>query len=494
MFKEILVSYYISANKYGKNKILLLLMIDYNFFYIKIFTNNIINNYVVSIFCNNFNYELNLHKQTSYNTSLVFNDIIVHKNTKYIYLQFTNIHTSQITIFYLNNYDNIYKLHLSNSDIVFIKVRTKINVNLNLLEFDKLHNIDHNNLYIYHRKLTTLIPEIKNNNINWYIDFLSYSGSTSILIRKIFTKLIGYYLKSFLSKHLIKDFIKFYNINMNNYIDTNYNSFNDFFTRKLVHNPYNRKFALDYTKKNAILEDFDLISPTSGRLIAFNNIDQSQFTTWIKGTEFNIKTLINETLSVSVKSLVICRLAPQDYHHFHMPYMGILVNISEQGLDYYSVQPKLINSSINVLTENYRKIYKFKSKTNNNDDFFFWIVAIGALCVGSIEDNNLKIGSLYNKGDLLGNFSLGGSTVVFLSSVKFNISDDITYYSNNNIETYLQIGDTIGSLNNLEPLYYPKHYSIKQYDKPENKSNLSRNILTVIVVILFIKLLLSNKN
>ena len=478
-------------------------MIDYNFFYIKLFTDNIINNYVVSIFCNNFNHEFILDNNKF--QSITFNDIVVHKNIKHIYLQFKNIFNNQITIFYLNNNDNIYKLSLplenifnglsntSNYDTVFVKVRSKQNINLHLLEFDKLHNIDDDgNLYIYHRDLKTIVPEIKNNNINWYIDFLSYSGNTSLILRQLFTKLIGFYLKSFLSKHLIKDFVKYYNINMNNYVDVNYNSFNDFFTRKLIHKPYNKKMLLDETNSNAILEDFDLLSPASGRIIIFNNIDQQQFTTWIKGTEFSIKKLINE--NIVIKSLIVCRLAPQDYHHFHMPYMGVLVSITEQGNDYYSVQPKLINSSIDVLTENYRKIYKFKSKTNNNDDFFFWIVAVGALCVGSIEDN-LTIGHLYNRGDLLGNFSLGGSTIVFLSSVRFNIVDDIIYYSNNNIETYLKIGDTIGSLNKLDPIsFFPKYYSIKKHNNIDNKSKLLKNILIFVIVILFIKLLLSNKD
>jgi len=468
-------------------------MIDYNFFYIKIITNNIINNnFIVSIFCNNFNYESSIpHNHYDKFITITFNDIIVHKNIKHIYLQFTNVYDGQITIFYLNNNENIYKLHINNN-VFFVKVREKHNINLNLLEFNKLHTIEDNDkLYIYHRNLKTLIPEIKNNNLNRYIDFMSFTGNTSLFLRKIFTKFIGIYLKSFLSKHLINDFIKFYNINMNNYLDVNYNSFNDFFTRKLIHNPYNKKIMLNYAKNKAILEDFNLLSPVSGRLIAFNNIDQTQFTTWIKGSEFSIKKLINEDTLIT--SLIVCRLAPQDYHHFHMPYMGILLSVSEQGTDYYSVQPKLINSSINVLTENYRKIYKFKSKTNDNVDFFFWIVAVGALFVGSIEDS-ITIGNLYNRGDNIGNFAFGGSTIVFLSTAQFNISEDIIYYSNNNIETYVKVGDDIGSLITVDKIYFPTHYSIKKYNNIGNRLHLFRNILILVVIILFIVLLNRNKN
>jgi len=476
-------------------------MIDYNFFYIKLFTNNIINNYVVSIYCNNFNYDQYLYKTNNVNLVVTFNDIIVHKKIKFIYLQFKNLYNDQITIFYIIPQNNVYKLKI-NDDIIHLKIREKQYVNLQLLEFNNLHKLDDSQTYIYHRDLQTIVPEIKNKKYNWFINVLSYNGAISSSLRKFFTNVIGFYLKSSLSKHLINDFIKFYNVNMDKYIDSNYNSFNDFFIRKLLHNPIS-VLKTDESKSKAILQDFTFVSPCSSRIMVFKNIDQSQFTTWIKGTQFNTNTLIKEELpDNNIKSLFICRLAVQDYHHFHMPYIGILVSKNIVGSDLYSVQPQLINSSINVLTENYRCIYKFKSKNIDNVEFFFWVVAVGALISGSIQDK-LIIGNLYNKNEIIGNFSLGGSTVIVLSSEKINFDNDIEYYSNNHIETYIKVSDRIGNIgpNTSNNNYFPTHYSIKKNTDNLDIYNINNNnnnklliyIIIICMIYLIFKFFLSSK-
>ena len=56
-------------------------------------------------------------------------------------------------------------------------------------------------------------------------------------------------------------------------------------------------------------------------------------------------------------SLVIARLAPQDYHRFHSPVDGKVVSISPVvGKQFWTVNPVAINSPVNVFCENVRRV------------------------------------------------------------------------------------------------------------------------------------------
>ena len=78
------------------------------------------------------------------------------------------------------------------------------------------------------------------------------------------------------------------------------------------------------------------------------------------------------------------------------------------------------------------------------DDKYVGFVAIGATCVGSVVSTKEK-GATVAKGDELGYFQFGGSTVVALfppSSMEF--SDDLFSHSLNAVETLVEQGMEIG--------------------------------------------------
>ena len=174
-----------------------------------------------------------------------------------------------------------------------------------------------------------------------------------------------------------------------------------------------------------------------------------------------------------------------------MPFTGLLQSVKIIGSDYYSIQPNIINSSSNVLTENYRHIYKFITNDNLNNSFNFWIVAVGALISGSIK-HNLTIGNTYYSGERIGNFALGGSTIIILSSKIININEDIDYFSEQHIETYIKAGDVVGELVSNEikqPIKYPKHYYIQSNNKNnDNYYYLLKYIIIFIIVWILIKI------
>ena len=90
-----------------------------------------------------------------------------------------------------------------------------------------------------------------------------------------------------------------------------FTSFNDFFYRKLK--PEARPIENGFT------------SPGDGKLLAFENIeDVHNF--FVKGRKFTLNEFLSdETLAEKYKnaSLLILRLAPNDYHRYHFPYEGV---------------------------------------------------------------------------------------------------------------------------------------------------------------------------
>ncbi len=72
-------------------------------------------------------------------------------------------------------------------------------------------------------------------------------------------------------------------------------------------------------------------------------------------------------------------------------------------------------------------------------------VSVGATCVGSVNWSNTT-GAALAKGDEVGYFAFGGSTIVLLfppNSVHFD--DDLVLASSRNVETLMSVGNSIGT-------------------------------------------------
>lgn len=74
-------------------------------------------------------------------------------------------------------------------------------------------------------------------------------------------------------------------------------------------------------KKNIYIEKEIAVSPADCRLHVFTSVSEAT-RLWIKGKKFSLKELIQDDSYAQMfegGSIVICRLAPQDYHRFHSP-------------------------------------------------------------------------------------------------------------------------------------------------------------------------------
>ncbi|KAI9434975.1 phosphatidylserine decarboxylase-domain-containing protein [Lactarius indigo] len=99
--------------------------------------------------------------------------------------------------------------------------------------------------------------------------------------------------------------------------------------------------------------------------MAFETISEAT-RLWIKGREFTIARLLGDAYKGQVEryaegTLVIFRLAPQDYHRFHLPVDGTIGPMTFIAGEYYTVNPQVIRTTLDVYSENARKIVPIDS-------------------------------------------------------------------------------------------------------------------------------------
>lgn len=231
--------------------------------------------------------------------------------------------------------------------------------------------------------------------------------------------------------NLFKDQI---NLSETKYPLEHFKTFNEFFIRELK--PGARPIT------NAERDDVAVCAADS-RLMAFETAEDSM-RFWIKGRKFSVQGLLGTELcsnAFSDGSLVIFRLAPQDYHRFHVPVSGTIEKFVEIPGCLYTVNPIAVNSKYcNVFTENKRTVSIISTKEFGKVAF----VAIGATMVGSISFTK-KEGDHVKKGDEFGYFSFGGSTVICVfEKGTIKIDDDLLDNSSRHLETLVSVGMKLG--------------------------------------------------
>lgn len=219
-----------------------------------------------------------------------------------------------------------------------------------------------------------------------------------------------------------------------------YRSFNEFFGREIkpearpIHDP-----------------DNELVhsSPADCRLTAYQTLDLAT-KYWIKGYGFTVaKLLDNEELAQQFDggSIVIARLAPQDYHRWHSPISGTVEKVYDIDGTYYTVNPQAINEpgSLNVFCQNRRSVMLVRHAATGS---LVAIIAVGAMLVGSIKyvGGCDQPGTQIRRGQCLGAFYYGGSTVIVLyPKDELKVDQDISHNSTSEkCETLVKVGWRVG--------------------------------------------------
>jgi phosphatidylserine decarboxylase len=247
------------------------------------------------------------------------------------------------------------------------------------------------------------------------------------VVSKTFSRLQAFNGSGKRSIKKIRPFIEKYQIDMTDYGDLPYKSFNDFFARKML--PGKRAFSAS----NA-----DLIAVADSKLTAYS-IDEN-LNIHIKKSVYTVEELTGERVrsaGFGGGTCLVFRLTVDDYHRYCFFDSGKVTSAKTIKGCLHTVGP-VSSKRYKVYNENFRIVTGLL--TDNFGHCMY--IEVGALLVGKIINHQV---TAFNRGDEKGYFLMGGSTIVILLKADMvKIDDDILLHSGQGIETKVKMGEKIG--------------------------------------------------
>lgn len=283
---------------------------------------------------------------------------------------------------------------------------------------------------VYDRVNKTYYKEkiYKYKQLNFYYNTFLGRIILKFVTCRVISKMYGCYMDSKFSKKKISKFIKSNEIDMTEYENKEYLSFNEFFSRKIL----DEKRPIDNDLNN-------LISIADAKLKYVKITDDIRLK--IKNTTYSLNELLrNKELSTKYINgdCLILRLTVSDYHRYC--YL-------DNGTQGKNIKIKGVLHTVNSISQDKCKIFAENSReyTVLNTENFGQVVQVevGALLVGRI--NNYNENNKFVRGEEKGLFEFGGSTIILLfENGKVKIDEDIVENSLKNIETKIKMGEKIG--------------------------------------------------
>lgn len=238
----------------------------------------------------------------------------------------------------------------------------------------------------------------------------------------------GAVLRTRVSRVLIKPFVRRAGIPLEDFLGAPYNSYNDFFCRKIK--PELRPVSIDP-------EEF--ISPCDSRLTALAITPEQRF--FLKGSTYTLESLLRDPdlgQQFSGGWCLIFRLCVDDYHRY------CYVADGEKGENV--VLPGVLHT-VNPIACDHYPIYKENAREYSVLQTKQWgpilMMEVGALMVGKIV-NHHGAAQVF-RGQEKGYFQFGGSTVVLLvGKDRLALDEKILENSKKGLETRVLYGQSIG--------------------------------------------------
>ncbi len=242
-----------------------------------------------------------------------------------------------------------------------------------------------------------------------------------------FSQAMAKYLSSPLSKWLISRYVKEYNINLQEFDQQKFRSFNDFFKR---------------TKTLTIRpNDKAIISPCDAYLSVYRVSDTLQLP--IKHSQYTVADLLEDKeLSRKFANGICCvfRLEPKHYHHYIYAVSGEVRCQKRIDGVLHSVRP-IACEAYPVWFQNSREYAVIETSVFGD----VIQMEIGALMVGKIC--NINKNTAVVQGEEKGYFEFGGSTVMALFQENaFTLSEQFQSVTNNGEEIPVSIGQILGTV------------------------------------------------
>lgn len=251
------------------------------------------------------------------------------------------------------------------------------------------------------------------------------------LIRPEVSKIVGRFMDTGLSRIMINPFIKKNDIDISVCQKNEFESYNDFFKRKLV--PGAR--VIDTT-------DEGFVSPCDSRLTVYDIEDTERQTFNIKDSEYTVASLLRDKkLARHYRGgkLWLFRLCVDDYHRY-------IYNVSGKQSDVRRIEG--VYHTVNPIASEYYDIYKENTReyclirTENAGTVVD--MEVGALLVGRIVNRYVDSTDV-RRGEEKGYFEFGGSTIILLTQKdKVTPLGRIVENSRKDIETRVRQGELVG--------------------------------------------------
>lgn len=262
-------------------------------------------------------------------------------------------------------------------------------------------------------------------------DVYSYELSRAcmkVIANPLVSKAAGIMLDSSASSAFIERFAEKHDIDLYDFEDKDYDSFNDFFTRR-------------YKKGHRLIDDREtaLVCPCDGKVTAYPIAESDIFV--IKNTVYSTESLLRDKKLAKKYSgghAIIIRLSSEDPHRYIYPCSGIKSH-NRHITGRLSVTRPIVNEYEPVYKENTREYCMIRTPLFGD----VIQMEIGSLSVGKIR--NFESGcAKIEKGWEKGVFDFGGSTILLLTEGdKVKVCSDLLENTRNSAETRLNMGDII---------------------------------------------------
>lgn len=249
-----------------------------------------------------------------------------------------------------------------------------------------------------------------------------------VLTNPAVSRLGGRFFDSRLSVPLISPFIERNHIDMEQYEEEDYESYNHFFSRRVKEGE--RKFSQ---------EDHVLCAPCDSKLTVVPITREGTFA--VKNTIYTMNSLLRSgKLAGRYEggTLLIFRLTVDDYHHYcyvdggektrnyHIP--GVLHTVNPAANDEYPIYTENTREFSILQSENFGKVL---------------MMEVGAMMVGKIVNHHEE--KEVRRGMEKGFFEYGGSTVILAFQPGRVVMDaDILKNTADGFETVVKMGEAIG--------------------------------------------------
>lgn len=248
-----------------------------------------------------------------------------------------------------------------------------------------------------------------------------------VLIRPGVSEAVGAFLDTSFSRHLVGPFVKATGLDLTDYPERHYASFNDFFTRTVKDG-----------RRPVETDPGTLVAPCDGKLTVYPITAEGLFD--IKHSVYSVADLLrDEALAKEFEggTCLIFRLTPDDFHRYSFmddgsvlktgTIPGVLHTVRPIAFRRYPVFSENVREFAVLETANFGKVIQME---------------VGALFVGRIVNHPL---TAFRRGQEKGRFEFGGSTVILLlQKGAAEIDVELSENTRQGFESLVRLGQPIG--------------------------------------------------